>query len=97
MDALFAHFTLDQTLEGFLHGHVLAFQAFAGSARTLVYDNLKTAVLERHGTAIRFHPRLLDLAGHYHFSARPCTPARGNEKVSWNAGFGPPVSSCCRP
>ncbi len=45
-----------------------------------MYDNLKSAVLERHGTAIRFHPRLLELAGHYHFAVRPCTPARGNEK-----------------
>ena len=36
---------------------------FSGAARTLVYDNLKSAVLERHGTAIRFHPRLLELAG----------------------------------
>ena len=78
--ALFAHFTLDQTLESFLRGHVEAFQVFHGSARTLVYDNLKSAVLERQGTAIRFHPRLLDLAGHYHFAPRPCTPARGNEK-----------------
>jgi transposase len=78
--ALFAHFTLDQTLESFLRGHVEAFQVFGGSARTLVYDNLKSAVLERQGTAIRFHPRLLDLAGHYHFAPRPCTPARGNEK-----------------
>ncbi|MEO7274731.1 MAG: IS21 family transposase [Vicinamibacterales bacterium] len=78
--ALFAHFTLDQTLESFLRGHVEALQVFGGSARTLVYDNLKTAVLERQGTAIRFHPRLLELAGHYHFAPRPCTPARGNEK-----------------
>ena len=78
--ALFAHFTLDQTLESFLRGHVDAFQVFGGSARTLVYDNLKSAVLERQGSAIRFHPRLLDLAGHYHFAPRPCTPARGNEK-----------------
>jgi len=37
-------------------------------------------VLERAGTAIRFHPRLLELAGHYHFAPRPCTPARANEK-----------------
>jgi hypothetical protein len=37
-------------------------------------------VLERAGTAIRFHPRLLELAGHYHFAPRPCTPGRGNEK-----------------
>jgi transposase len=77
--AVFAHFTLDQTLESFLRGHVEAFQVL-GVARTLVYDNLKSAVLERQGTAIRFHPRLLELAGHYHFAVRPCTQARGNEK-----------------
>jgi transposase len=78
--ALFALFTLDQTLESFLRGHVDAFQAFQGVGRTLVYDNLRSAVLERQGTAIRFHPRLLELAGHYHFAPRPCTPGRGNEK-----------------
>ena len=72
--ALFALFTLDQTLESFLRGHVEAFEAFQGVARTLVYDNLRSAVLERAGTAIRFHPRLLELAGHYHFAPRPCTP-----------------------
>jgi transposase len=78
--AIFALFTLDQTLESFLRGHVEAFAMFHGSARTLVYDNLRSAVLERAGTAIRFHPRLLELAGHYHFAPRPCTPGRGNEK-----------------
>lgn len=78
--ALFALFTLDQTLESFLRGHVDAFDAFHGIARTLVYDNLRCAVLERQGNAIRFHPRLLELAGHYHFAPRPCTPGRGNEK-----------------
>ena len=78
--ALFALFTLDQTLESFLRGHVAAFEALGGSALTLVYDNLRSAVLDRRGTAIQFHPRLLELAGHYHFAPRPCTPARGNEK-----------------
>jgi transposase len=78
--AIFALFTVDQTLESFLRGHVEAFTAFQGIARTLVYDNLRSAVLERAGTAIRFHPRLLELAGHYHFAPRPCTPGRGNEK-----------------
>ena len=78
--ALYALVTLDQTLESFLRGHVKAFQAIGGVARTLVYDNLRSAVLDRRGTAIQFHPRLLDLAGHYHFAPRPCTPARGNEK-----------------
>jgi transposase len=30
---------------------------------------------------VHFHPRLLELAGHYHFAPRPCTPARANEKA----------------
>ncbi|MBD0320709.1 MAG: transposase, partial [Gemmatimonadetes bacterium] len=60
--------------------HVLAFQALGGVPRALLYDNLKSVVLERSGDAIRFHPRLLELAGHYHFAPKPCAPYRGNEK-----------------
>jgi hypothetical protein len=37
-------------------------------------------VLERQGDLIRFHPRILELAGHYHFAAKPVAIARGNEK-----------------
>jgi transposase len=78
--AIHAVFTLDQTLESFLRGHVDAFQTMGGCARTIQYDNLKTAVLDRQGSAIHFHPRLLELAGHYHFAPRPCAPARAHEK-----------------
>ncbi|MGQ0737142.1 MAG: IS21 family transposase [Acidobacteriota bacterium] len=78
--ALHAVFTLDQTLESVLRGHVEAVDAMGGCARSLVYDNLKTAVLDRQGSAVHFHPRLLELAGHSHFSPRPCAPARANEK-----------------
>jgi len=78
--AVCALFTLDQTLESFLRGHVEAFQTWPGVPRALIYDNLRSAVLERQGSAIRFHPRLLELAGHYHFAPRPCTPGRANEK-----------------
>jgi transposase len=78
--AIHAVFTRDQTLESFLRGHLDAFGFFRGVPRTVLYDNLKSAVLERRGDAIRFHPRLLELCGHYHFAPRPCAPARGNEK-----------------
>jgi transposase len=78
--AIFARFVLDQTLESFLRCHVAAFEAFGGTPRVLLYDNLKAVVLERVGDVIRFHPRLLDLAGHYHFAPRPVAVARGNEK-----------------
>ena len=78
--AMFARFTLDQTLESFLRCHVAAFDLFGGAPRSLLYDNLKSVVLERVGDVIRFHPRLLDLAGHYHFAPLPVAIARGNEK-----------------
>lgn len=78
--AIHAVFTLDQSMESFLRGHVEAFSYFQGCPRTVLYDNLKSAVLERRGEAIRFHPRLLELCGHYHFAPRPVAVARGNEK-----------------
>jgi hypothetical protein len=67
-------------MESFLQGHVNAFADLGGVSRTILYDNLRSAVLDRHGDAVRFHPRLLELCGHYHFLARPCNPGRGNEK-----------------
>jgi transposase len=75
-----SHFFLDARMDSFLRGHALAFAAFAGVPRVLLYDNLKSAVLERVGDAIRFNPQLLALAGHYRFEPRPVAPARGNEK-----------------
>ena len=77
---IFLRFYLDQRMDNFLRGHVAAFEALSGVARVLLYDNLRSAVLERRGTAIRFHPTLLDLSAHYRFEPRPVAPARGNEK-----------------
>jgi len=77
---IFLRFFLDQQMANFLRGHLEAFDAFSGVPRVLLYDNLKSAVLERQGDAIRFHPELLSLASHYHFEPRPVAPARGNEK-----------------
>lgn len=78
--ATFARFTLDQTLESFLRCHVEAFETFGGAPREALYDNLKSVVLERQGDLIRFHPHILQLAGHYHFAPKPVAVARGNEK-----------------
>jgi transposase len=78
--AFYFEFFFDQTLENFFQGHVNAFANLGGVVRTCYYDNLKAVVLERHGEAVHFHPRMLELCGHYHFAARPCRPSRGNEK-----------------
>jgi transposase len=77
---IFLHFFLDARMENFLRGHLGAFAAWNGIPRVILYDNLRSAVLERHGDAIRFHPTLLDFAGHYRYEPRPVAVARGNEK-----------------
>ena len=77
---IYLRFFLDARMENFLRGHVGACQAWNGLARVALYDNLKSAVLERQGAAIRFNPTLLALAGHYRFEPRPVAVARGNEK-----------------
>ena len=77
---IFLRFYLDARMENFLRGHAAAFASWGGVPRVLLYDNLKSAVLERRGDAIRFHPTLLEFAGHYRFEPRPVAVARGNEK-----------------
>jgi transposase len=77
---LFLRFYLGASMGCFLDGHVQAFNFFQGVSRQCLYDNLKSAVLERIGDAIRFHPKLLELAAWYHFQPRPVAIARGNEK-----------------
>ena len=77
---VFLRFFAAAAMAEFLRGHVDAFEYFGGTARTVLYDNLKSAVLERRGDAVRFNPALLELAAHYHFLPKPCAPARGNEK-----------------
>jgi hypothetical protein len=77
---IFLRFFLDARLENFLRGHAEAFAAWNGVPRVLLYDNLKSAVLERRGDAIRFHPTLIDFAKHHRFEPRPVAVGRGNEK-----------------
>jgi len=78
--ALYLEFFFDQTTENFLRGHVRAFQDWSGVPRVILYDNLKSAVLERRGDQIHFNPRLLELAAHYHCAPRPCQVRAGNQK-----------------
>lgn len=78
--ALALEFCFDQEMETFLRAHVRAIHGLGGCPRILLYDNLKSVVLERRGEGVHFHPRILELAAHYHFMPQPCRPRRGNEK-----------------
>jgi hypothetical protein len=77
---MYLRFFWGSAMPVFLRGHAEAFDSFGGVPRVLLYDNLKSAVIERWGDAIRFNERLLELAAHYRFEPRPVAPARGNEK-----------------
>lgn len=77
---IFLRFYLNQQMANFLRGHEAAFTEWNGLPRVCLYDNLKSAVLERQGDAIRFHPTLLEFAAHYRYEPRPVAVARGNEK-----------------
>ncbi len=77
---IFVRFYLSAAMPSFVRGHVDAFAFFGGVPRVILYDNLKSAVLERVAHAIHFNNRLLELSQHYHFEPRPVAVARGNEK-----------------
>jgi hypothetical protein len=77
---LFVRFYLNANSASFLDAHVQAFAYFTAVPRVCLYDNLRSAVLERSGSAIRFNPALLELAAWYRFQPRPVAVARGNEK-----------------
>jgi transposase len=77
---IYLHFFLDARMDSFLAGHAGAFAAWSGVPRVILYDNLKSAVLERQGDAIRFNPTLLAFAAHHRYEPRPVAVYRGNEK-----------------
>ena len=91
--ALYLEFFFDQTMENFLRGHVRGFAAWGGQPRVILYDNLKSVVLERRGDQIHFHPRLIELCAHYHFAARPCQVRAGNQKGASSE----PFATCATP
>lgn len=77
---VYVRFGVSQRMGSFLEAHVEAFAFFGGVPRVLLYDNLKSAVIERVGDAIRFNETLRSFASHNGFEPRPCAPYRGNEK-----------------
>jgi len=67
--------------EMFFDGHIRAFDFFGGVFPTLVYDNLKTAVLRiLKGKSRIEQNHFVKFRSYYTFNARFCNPAKGQEK-----------------
>jgi transposase len=85
---IYVRFYLAETMENFLDGHLRAFEAFGGVPQTIIYDNLKSVVLQRQGKTILFNPTLLDFAGYYLFKPEPCGVRKPHHKGKVERGVG---------
>lgn len=71
---LYIEFTLSQRKAEFYRALVNALTFFGGSPRSLIFDNLKAAVLNGSGRSACFHPEFLALCGY--FCMQPIACAR---------------------
>src|SRR5437870_10789645 len=81
--ASYVEFVTDERVETLIEAHENAFLAFGATPREVLYDNMRTVVLERHGYGRgrhRFHPGFLDFARHCGFRPRLCAPYRAQTK-----------------
>ena len=81
--ASYVEFVTDMKVQTLVACHERAFEAFGGVPRRVLYDNMKTVVLERdsHGEGQhRYHAAFLDYAKHCGFVIKLCRPYRAKTK-----------------
>ncbi len=79
----YVEFVTTEQFEQLKQCHINAFEYFGGVPREVLYDNMKTVVLERNTYGEgrhRFHPGLWDLGKYYGFTPRLCRPYRAQTK-----------------
>jgi transposase len=79
----YIEFCDDERVETLIRCHENAFVAFGGVPQEVLFDNMKTVVLERntYGRGVhRFHAGFLDYAKHAGFLPRLCQPYRAQTK-----------------
>ena len=81
--ASYVRFVTDERLETLINCHEGAFTYFGGVQKQVLYDNMKTVVIQRdaYGSGRhRFQAGLLDFAKHYGFQLKLCQPYRAQTK-----------------
>ena len=81
--ATYLEFVEDERVETLIACHEHAFLAFGGVPQDVLFDNMKTVVLERDAYGDgrhRFNPAFLDFAKHAGFRPRLCSPYRAQTK-----------------
>ena len=81
--ASYVEFCDDERVETLIGCHERALLAFGGVPKEVLYDNMKTVIIERnaYGRGVhRFHAGFLDFAKHTGFLPRLCHPYRAQTK-----------------
>ena len=74
-------FGWDETLPTVMSGHIGAFEALNGVPRTVLYDRMKTAVIDKPVDGkIRYNTSLVGLLNYYQAIPRACRPYRAKTK-----------------
>lgn len=79
----FVEFVTDMKVDTLIACHQHAFEVFGGVSRRILYDNMKTVVIERDATGEgehQFHAGFLDYAHHCGFVIKLCRPYRARTK-----------------
>ncbi|ASL25256.1 IS21 family transposase [Azotobacter chroococcum] len=79
----YVHFVPDESFDSVHDALLLAFDYFGGVPQQVLFDNMKTVVLERDAYgdgSHRFHPGLLQMADDLGFRIRLCRPYRARTK-----------------
>jgi len=79
----FVEFVIDMKVETLIACHDHAFEHFGGLTRRVLYDNMKTVVIERDVSGEgehHFHAGFLDYARHSGFVIKLCRPYRARTK-----------------
>ena len=81
--ASYVEFVGDMKVETLIGCHERAFAMLGGVPRSILYDNMKTVILERDAYGEgkhRFHAGFLDFARHCGFTIKVCRPYRAKTK-----------------
>lgn len=85
--AMWAELVLEQTTESLVRSLARAAQYFGGVTHQWLFDNPKSIVAAREGSAIRFQPALVELAGSLHVSLRACRIRKPEDKGGVERGI----------
>ncbi len=77
---LYGRYVWRQTLDEVVRCHMAAFEEFDGVPGEVLYDRMKTAVINEDEEGIHYNPTLLSMASHYGFKPRACKPYRAKTK-----------------